>query len=412
MRQMARQYSLKSFLRRASNALLKRYLAEQAIAVDVPWDHLGEREIEQVFAKIEGAPEKTRRRIDRDFREIDEMADEGGVKTLVEEARDPHNELDLTEAFGGMDSHLERVLWTFLEHPKVFDVARRFHYADSLGRWRKRDQLPPAEPAIEEESQQRLGHTISAYYRQKEGRGHACQVDHYRRGDRLYWFTYPEDYAVGRLVYTDDHKLESQTQRPAFEVIFVYSAEEKSLDIYVRGNKKTLLDLQRIFGRAILGVELEDPGETGVVYELSALLARDFPFALEPEDGIQEVRVRRLRLDIMGREGKRITLQADTRSGPKAVYDLLDDVLAGDRIPLDLLNVTQAGLQLVFRSEDGGRPQTLSFDVSYPNSCSLKYDPKHDIAKVCLKRWGLDVSGRGEPGPAKRRRSAQYCIPS
>ncbi len=191
-----------------------------------------------------------------------------------------HN-LELAEVLGQMHDHLEGAFWTFLEHPRVFEVANRFHYADSLGRWRKRDNLPAVEAATDVESQERLGQAISDYYRSKEGRGHACHVDHYRRDERLYWFAYPEDYAVGRLVYDYEHQLELQTQRPAFEVIFVYSTEERSLDIWVRGDRYVLSDLQRIFSNVILGVDLPSEDLGGVVYQLDGLLSRNFPFALE-----------------------------------------------------------------------------------------------------------------------------------
>jgi hypothetical protein len=407
---VTRQFSPKSFLRRAPSTLLKRYLGDKRVAVDVPQDRLRARDVDRLFAAIEAAPEEIRRQIDRDFREIDEMTDQGGVKTIIEEAQTPHHGVDLAETLGGMASSLESAFWVFLEYPRVFSVAQQFHHADSLSRWRKRDRLPECEPSIDEESKQRLAAAISGYYRLVEGRGAAYHVDHYERGERLYWFAYLEDYAEGRLVFTDQHELVSQTLRPAFEVIFVYSKDERSLDMHVRGDKRTLLELQKIFGRAILGVELDDPRETDFVYELSPLLDRNFPLPVEPEDGVQGARVRRLRLNVMGQGNRRITLQADVRNNPKAVYDLLDDILAGNRIPRELLNVTQAGLQLVFRSDSDRRTQTLSFDVSFPNSCSLKYDPKHEIAKRYLKRWGLDVSGRAESDLAKRRRPAQFCI--
>ena len=353
-----------------------------------------------------------RRRIDRDLREIYEMADEGGVKTLIEEGREPVHSLYLAETLGQMKGHLERAFWVFLEHPKVFAVSQQFHHADNLTArsWRKRKDLPPAEPSTDAHSRQRLADVISAYYRQKEGRGRACQVDHYRRGDRLYWFAYPEDYAEGRLIYDDQHRLSIQTQRPAFEVIFVHDPQEQSLDLFVRGDRRTVGDLQRIFGRAILGLELEDPEAPEATYELKGLLSRDFPLPLELGDGVEQVRVRRLRLGIMGREYMRITLEANARDNPKAIYDLLDDVLAGQRIPRDLLTVVGVNLQMAFRAVAGDRSRTLSFDVSYPDSCSLKYDPKHETAKALLKRWGIDASGRTQKDPASRRQPVQLHI--
>lgn len=398
---MARQYSLKSFLRQAPNTLLQRYLALRGVATDLPWNALKESDVDLVLRVINGSPESVRREVEADFRDVYRVADEGGAKTIIEEGRHPHHGVELAEVLGGMGSHMERALWAFLEHPRVFEVARRFHYADSLTRWRKRVDLPPAEAATDAETADRLGKAISDYYREKEGRGHACQVDHYSRVSRLYWFVYPADYATGTLVFTDDSKLENQTQRPAFEVIFVYSAEEGSLDTWGRGDKETLQHLQGMFASIVLGVELGLGKPKGPVYSLGGLLDRDFPLPLEPEDGVEEVCVRRLRLRVQGGGSRRVTLEADTRGDPSAVYRLLDDVLAGRRLTREQLQVASVSFGLVF-SDDGPRgPRRLVFDVSHPDSCSLRHEPSHDVAKALLKRWGIDVSGcsgDGTPG--------------
>jgi hypothetical protein len=417
---MARQYSPKSVLRHVPNSLLRQYLTQKGVGADLPWKHLAENNIEPIYRAIEAAEERVRRVVDWDFQCICELSDEGGVKTLVDEASDAHHDggLDLSGKVKEAANKLAFAFWVFLEYPKVFEVASQFHRADNLpGRsWRKRADLPSVEAATDKESCGRLEGAITAYYGPKEGRGHACKADHWRREDRLYWFAHPEDYPEGRLIYDEQHELKSETQRPAFDVIFVYCHEEGSLDLYVEGEKGTVLDLQRIFGRAILGVELPDPEAIGVVYELQGLLDRGFPLPLEPEDGVEEVRVRRLRLKIMESESgnrnrlRRITLEARAKDDRAAVYDLLDDVLAGERIPREVLSVQHVGLQLVFRPDDRARRRTLSFDVSHPDSCSLKYQPMHLVAKGLLKRWGLDVSGRAENSAPKRRRSVQRVI--
>jgi len=199
-------------------------------------------------------------------------------------------------------------------------------------------------------------------------------------------------------------------QRPAFEVIFIYYDDDRALDTFVKGDKTTRADVRRIFGRTILGVELEDSAVGEVVYQLKGLLDRDFPFATTVEDGVDAVQLRSLRVQVVGRENRRITLEADPTRNPKAVWDLLDDVMRGLRVRRDMLLVTQATIQIVFRTDDTGNTRSLAFSVSHPDSCSLKDDPGHDVARDLLKRWGLDVSGLPETHPSRRRRSAQYVI--
>jgi len=409
---MAGQYSLKKFLRLAPNALLRKYLEDKGIRPQVDWDRLPEARVDPLFEAIDTADIKVRQQIERDFRDIDAMADEGGVTTLIQEARFPKHELEIADEMGRKRSHHERAFWVFLKHSKVFGVARHFRHADNLSghSWRKRRNLPPCEAATDAESKERLKDQVSAYYRRKDGRGHVCHVEHYRRGSRLYWFCYPEDYAGTYVGYDKRGELKVLPQRPAFDVIFIYYEDNRSLDIYVRGDKATVADLQRIFGRTILGVELDEVAAGEVVYQLNDLLDRDFPFATKAEDGVEAVTLRGLRLRIAGRENRRVTLEADPAVNRKAVWDLLDDVTKGLGVPREMILVTQATIQLTFRADDSGRPRSLAFSVSHPEACSLKDDPLHDVARDLLKRWGLDVSGLPETAPARRGRSAQYVF--
>jgi hypothetical protein len=413
---MGKNYSPKVFLLKAPNALLKQYLAAKGIGADLPWKHSSEKDIEPIYREIEAAPQNLYRQIGLDFSEINEMADEGGMKIFIDEARDPHHQggADITEEIHSKKSHLEGAFWVFLNHPDVFQVAKRFQRADTLSRryWIKRGDVPKTKADITQAGKERLEKAISEYYRLKEGRGHACHADHYARGKYLYWFCYPEDYAEGRLVYGEDQELRVETQRPAFEVIFIYCEKEGSLEVFAKGGSKTEGELQRVFGRAILEVELGDPDAAGVVYELNPLLNRSFPFPTDPKDRVADVRVKRLKLKILGRGNRRITLEIIGKGQQESVYDLLDDVLAGGRFPRDLLQLQQVSLQLVFRPDEKQHTRTLTIHVSHPHSCALKADPQGEIAKDLLKKWGIDVSGRAENSHPSRRHSVQRLLPS
>ena len=403
---MARHYSPRAFMIEAPNKLLKEYYARDGLNGDIPWQHLSEKDIDFVFTAYENAPEPVRRRMDSDFRDIHNLADEGGIKTLIDVGQ---SKTDFISIFDGAEGHVERAFIAFLMHPEAFEEASYFHYADTLGRWRKRKRLPQMLKQPDDESKARLSKALSDYYRQKEGRGHGCDIEYYKRDERHYWFARPEDYAISALIYDEEHHLNKQTQRPAFEVIFVYSESECSLDIRAIGVKKTLLDIQTLWGRSILECELGDPPADSIVYELNALRNREFQFALEPEDGVSEVRVKRLRLKVMGSD-HRITLEAPARRDPKEVYGLLERVLKGLEVSDDVLKVAGVGLQLVFPGTGTRRESTMMFDVSYPNSCSLRCEPKHEIAKNLLKRWKLDVSGDSQDGPGELGQPAQRII--
>jgi len=406
---MSRQYSPKAFMIEAPNRLLKEYYEGHALGEGIPWQHLSETDMGFVFKAYENAPEVVRRQMDNDFRDIHNLADEGGIKTLIEVGQSQFHDTDFISVFDGAEGHVERAFIAFLKYPEAFEEASYFHYADTVGHWRKRPRLPRMLSQPDDESRARLSKALSDYYRQKEGRGHGCDIEYHKRGERHYWFARPEDYAVSALIYDEQHVLSKQTQRPAFEVIFVYSESERSLDIRANGPKETLLDLQTLWGRSILECELGDPPADSIVYELDALRSRDFQFVIEPNDGVSEVRLRRLKLTVIGSD-QRITLEAPARRDPKEVYDLLERVLKGLDVSDDLLRVVSAGIRLVFPGTGKRREEKLTFSVSHPNSCSLRCEPKHDIAKNLLKRWRLDVSGDSEDGPDEPGQPAQRIV--
>jgi hypothetical protein len=397
--------------------LLKRYLAEDGLGLSIQWNALPEKMTDDIHRVIEAAPERKRSGVDRDFREIQDLADEGGAKALVAEGLDRHHNdgkgVDPAPTLAAVKRPLHFAFLAFLDHRDVFDVASDLHRADGISRtrWRGRSDVGAYAADVSKPAAARLEKRISEHYLLKEGRGQHCHVDHWKRDGRLYWFAYPEDHGQAPLGYDEDHQLLPRPHQPAFDLIFVFCQQDGSLDISVKGDKQTLHDLQRIFAEVILRVKLWAPDTEPVKYELDALMDRHCPLPLEPEDGVEEVRIRRLRLRVMRIHDRKITLEANSLTDPRAVYDMLDDLLENSRTAEDMLRLTGVGMQLVFRPNERGTKRTLAFDVGYPNACSLKYaDPRHEVAPNLLQRWGIHVSARAQNSPAARRRSRQGVL--
>ena len=51
------------------------------------------------------------------------------------------------------------------------------------------------------------------------------------------------------------------------------------------------------------------------------------------------------------------------------------------------MNTTQAMMQVTFETNDG--PNTVTFKITHPDSCSLRDEPEHLIIKEYLRRWGI-----------------------
>lgn len=127
-------------------------------------------------------------------------------------------------------------------------------------------------------------------------------------------------------------------------------------------------------------------------YELNGLLSRNFQFPTQPADGIDSVRVRKMRLSVKGAPRRRITLEADPQAGVDDIYDMMEDYMNQDRLPASILNVTQVGLKFSFDPSHEDFPKSLSFELTWPNSSNLKSKPEgvRELAEKYLRQWGLD----------------------
>src|SRR5207248_6880020 len=167
--------------------------------------------------------------------------------------------------------------------------------------WVRWIDLPRKEPLHSADTREALGKLLSDYYRNNQGRGHRCTVETYLRGWRYhYYFAYLDDYTDTFIGHADDGKLIRRSQKRGFEVVFAYDPVDGVLDLIAKGEKQLKCDLQQIFGVLVLGERLKPELPRAAAYELNGLVDRGFTFATDPEDGIEEVRVRQLRLAVGG----------------------------------------------------------------------------------------------------------------
>lgn len=390
---MARQYSAKTFFRNVPNILLQQYFQSRHIDLDLEWVRLHETDVDPIFLALEQIPEGMRSAIDSDFRMINDLACEAGTLALLEEAAFWGR--DRSEQFAGMKTAYERAFWTFLNEPARFRVAGNFHEMDRRGGWRRCFVGHRLETGTDEENLRALEKKLRFFYR-RQGRGRFCHVDFYQRRnpERYCYFAYPEDYASTEVGFDDDGRFQHRTHRPAFENIFVYRPEEGVLELTARGNKAQIEQLQEIFCTAILGL-VELPDDNGrMPYDLAVLKNRYFPFAADPKDRVAHVEVRQLRLDLpfdrLKGARRRITLTASSLpEASNALHRLVDEAINKENVGLGEALISQAKLRFTFAPVDGERPKTLTFEVTYPDRCTLKDDPHDQIAKKYLKEWGI-----------------------
>ena len=374
---MARHYSTKDFFRQMPNRLLARYFQERGLFSELNFAAMKETKPDALFTAWLALSEGERNRMDAEFREISALSCDKGFRAILDEAAwhfqgKPEELVAFTEKLAALDDHADRAMMTFLDHHEFWNGATLFCHADSLSYWRKRKGFPHAAASVHDDGRKALAEQIRDYFRHVEGRGNNCVVEAYRRGPLDYFFAYPEDYSQQSMEWVEGD-FARRPHNPAFEVIFVYSQDEGTLDLNFRGSLKAVEPLQGMFAMAILDLpELPPDPKDKRVYNLNPLRERGFQFAYSPESGIQSVAVKMLRLTSKVVRGDRITLEADATGDAQAIYDLLEK--DGRSIPQRQYYVTLAELVASVMLDANKPPKSVMVRVTHPNSCSLKYD--------------------------------------
>ncbi len=396
---MARHYSTKDFFRQIPNALLARYFQDRELFTDLDFSAMKETNPDELFDAWLTLPDDQRNPMDAEFQEIFEMSCEKGFLAIIDEARwqlqdIPEDIALFVDTLSDRPNHYHRAMVTFLDYRDCWKGATRFYHADTLPYWRKRKHFGHEPAAVNDASVQQLANLIRDYFHHTEGRGHNCIVEPFRRGDLDYFFAYPEDHSQQSIEWVNG-KFDRRPHNPAFEVIFVYSQTEGSLDLNFRGSYKAVEPLQAMFATAILKLPTlpPDPKDTRI-YDLTPLAQKNFDFTYALGSGIEGVAVKKLRLSSRVKKGDRLTLEADVSDNPKAVYDLLEKISRST--PISQYHVTQVELVASVAGEADQSAKPVTIRITHPNSCSLKYD------EVGLKlRDMLEASGIEPKEPAE-----------
>jgi hypothetical protein len=376
-KQMARHYTTKTFFRQMPNALLARYFERRELFNDLDFASMKEGDPGELFQAWLALPDDQRNEMDAEFRDIFEMSCEKGFRAIIDEAEWQMQETpDAFKAFveklADLSNHYERAMITYLDQSECWRGATRFYHADTLPYWRKRKNLLHRPAAVDDASIQELANLISNYFHHTEGRGKNCVVEPFRRGELDYFFAYPEDYSKQSIEWVNG-EFDRRPHNPAFEVIYVYSQKDGSLDLNFRGSNKAVVPLQGMFATAILKLdELPPDPKDKRIYDLAPLLQKDFNFIYSVGSGINEVAVKKLRLSSRMKKGERLTLEADPFKNRDAVYELLEQI--GESLPVNLYSITQVELVALVDVDPDKPAKRVSFRITYPNSCSLKYD--------------------------------------
>ncbi|MCP4487238.1 MAG: hypothetical protein GY820_07960 [Gammaproteobacteria bacterium] len=325
---MPAQYSHRQFFRRVPNHQLEKYFKSKKADLGIDFSKLNDKEVDSIFNAFANLPTEQQAGYEAEFQDINAMACEAGIAALIDEAGYHQDDEAFAASIASIEGFHGKSIWAFLNKPEYWRGANMFLHADNVSAsyWKKRNDLPSVPPNVDDDDIARLEEGISKFFHSTEGRGKNCKVEPYRRNEKEYFFAYPEDYSQSGVEWVSD-SLKTLAHHPAFEIIFVYSENEGSLDIYAPKNTKAVPELQKIFAQSIMGLNtLSDGVIDKRVYVLAPVDDVDFEFKIEPEMGIASAVVTRLRLTLKHGDKRRIVLEADTRNNENAVFDLLGEL--------------------------------------------------------------------------------------
>jgi len=375
---MAKPFDPRKVLKHIANPLLREFFTRRGELDDVPWDELTEHKIEPVFEAWQALGEASQKQVQIILRDINELADHRGLAVLAEEIlwRCP----DRADEYKAQSSKADKAMWVCLYVPEAFEEAAIFARADALkgGRhWGKRNGLPKGVAVSGDGVTDRLATTLTQFYSTAQLRGRFCKVVPYSRG---------------HMVFDDAGRSSMQSERYAFENVFVYNSDEGTMESYVTGGRRVREPLEVAFCRAVLGEDVGPGDPLRPSFRLDHLLTPDFPLPTDPNDGVEEARITRLRISPRG-SGGYIEIKANLKGHPNDIYSKIERWLKAESIPAASTRVLQTTFRLAFHHDGPGRQPTLTFDVSAPNSSNLKSKPdeKREVGERCLKLWEVVV---------------------
>ena len=194
--------------------------------------------------------------MDADFREIHALSCEKGWCAIRDEAEwqlrdDSKAFAEFVESYAALDGHCERAMVTFLDirssgRAQRYSATRTVCPTGASGRG-----FPICPHPCTRMAGKALADGISNYFHRTEGRGKNCVVETFRRGEHGLLLCLP-----GRLFAAErgmgGGEFARRPHNPAFEVIYVYSEKEGTLDLNFRGAYKAVEPLQAMFATEIL----------------------------------------------------------------------------------------------------------------------------------------------------------------
>lgn len=381
---------LSAFVRKTSSPLLQAYFDQSHIAVPgtIDWRSEAAGLAKPLLTAIDTMSPADHARVQADADRVADMADQAGQAALNTAVTD-------RDQFDKIKIGYDRALWVFLNNRSEFERAEEIRYADHYRRgamWSGFVIQPGVDLNIDAAALAQFKDALRIRLRSEN-----IEIEHFRRVRVCYsgeehqlvqMAIYSEGFPQDDLAFDGPDNLVRRSRRPVREAAMVYEQSTGVMEV-VGKEKDSRVDIARLAVRDLLGYDFKQNPLPLKRYDLAPLM-RPHAFPVDPEDGIDSVKLKMLRLMPIDAPGERVTLECMSKA-PHSIWDL--GARFGHADPLRAGFVcTHAELVIVFQPKAGlSKGSSLNLKITMPNGCNLKEQtPEQEmIAEKYLHRWGL-----------------------
>lgn len=380
-------YDLTSYLYHTPDHLLRSYFRRRGLLANLNLDGLRRRAAARmVTAAIAELPAPDRAIVESDFREMFFIAKRAGTSALCDlvGVRGLAAEAD---HLANMENDFARTMQLFLDHSEDPLFGELLHYAQGrtigLGRLHRRSGLPSVEPRTDADALDALADGLRHHFL-KQRRGARFEILHSpRMNPERHWFiAFGEDHRQADMEFTEEG-LTCQDRRPAFEVAYVWCPSEGLLEVSAPGDRRDCDQLIDVFRSAILPTVTTRGNSRPIA--IHPVLDPAFAYATDPKDGILRIEPVKFRFTEGHRSGAAVDVQ---RGLGENLHTFVNRVVNVDALKTSGLSLYSATMRTSWRPE-AKRGKTTTFTLTMPDATNLTDDPRHQVIRGYLRRWGL-----------------------
>lgn len=382
--------SVVAFIRKTPVASLRIYFEHTGVdlPIAVNWNAPDAEVVRPLLQAVDEMSDEARARVKLDAERVNAMADEAGQVAI-------YSVIDDRAILDDLANGHARALWLFLNDRTRFQRSEEARYTDERRRGRYWDgfvSMPGRKLNLDTTSLEAFTTALRARFASRN-----VHVDVFERTrsasdgasfEIVQLTIYREGLPDDRFAFTNAGVLERRPYRPVFEAALTYEPATGVIEVVANGGESRA-ELAHFLTRDLLGIEFRGEKVPLRKYDLDVLLT-PHEFSTDPEDGIESVEIKLLRLVPFENNGERLTLEC-LRNADRTIWSMAAERFGPHDPLVDGWRATQAKLTIKLRPKgDSKRGKTIPLTISM-SGCNLREQTEAEqlIGEKYLRRWGI-----------------------